>query len=68
MPRTDHLAAITAMREHYDIVEYTAAADLLEMHDATSLNLHQAPGLLAFVQEYAAMAVGEPVWVEDNHA
>jgi len=65
--RTDHSTAIAALREN-DIVEYTAAADLLEMHDSTSLNLHQAPGLLAFVQEYAAMATGETVWVEDNHA
>jgi hypothetical protein len=68
MARTDHSPAITAMREYHDIVEYVAAADLLELHDRTSLNLHNAPGLLAFVQEYAAMAVGEPVWVEDNHA
>lgn len=27
-----------------------AAADLLEMHDATGINLHNAPGLLAFVE------------------
>jgi hypothetical protein len=67
MARTDHSEIITALRA-FDNVEYNAASDLLEMHDSTSLNLHQAPRLLEFVQEYAAMAIGENVEIEDNHA
>lgn len=39
-----------------------AAADLLELHDTTSLNLHTAPGLLAFVEHI----FGESV--EPNYA
>jgi hypothetical protein len=47
--RTDHSTQITRMRA-LKAVDYTAAADLLELHDSTSLNLYEAPGLLAFVE------------------
>ena len=67
MPRTDHSEVITTLRAQ-DTIEDTAASDLLEMHDSTSLNLHQAPRLLEFVQEYASMATGEDVRVADNGA
>lgn len=43
-------------------LDVRAAADLLELHDATSLNLHNAPGLLAFVEHHL------DVKVEDNEA
>lgn len=47
----------------HDLVLNTrAAADLLEMHDATGINLHQAPNLLAFVENVA------DIKVEDNGA
>lgn len=49
------------------IVRYRAVADLLEIHDATGLNLHQAPGLLAFVEMEGGEGVGE-FKVEDNLA
>jgi hypothetical protein len=65
--RTDHQHIVEAMRAEGS-VEMLAAADLLELHDRTGLNLHQAPNLLQFVQEYAAMAMGESVLVVDNEA
>lgn len=43
-------------------VSLRAAADLLEIHDATGLNLHQAPNLLAFVQRMAPKGTV----IEDN--
>jgi hypothetical protein len=67
MARTDHSELIAVLRSQ-DTIEDTAASDLLEMHDSTSLNLHQAPRLLEFVQEYASMATGEDVRVTDNGA
>jgi predicted nucleotidyltransferase len=67
MARTDHQDVINALRTQGS-TEMLAAADLLEIHDATGLNLHQAPNLLQFVREYAAMAVGEDTEIEDNHA
>ena len=67
MARTDHSELIAVLRSQ-DTIEDTAASDLLEMHDSTSLNLHQAPRLLEFVQEYASMATGEDVRVADNGA
>jgi len=65
--RTDHSEIINALRAT-GAIEDVAASDLLEMHDSTSLNLHQAPRLLEFVQEYAAMATGEDVEIKDNGA
>jgi len=67
MTTTDHSTAITALRAGGSIEEI-AASDLLEMHDRTSLNLHQAPRLLEFVQEYAAIATEQDVRIQDNHA
>jgi hypothetical protein len=64
---TDHSTVITALRAR-DTIEHTAASDLLEMHDSTSLNLHQAPRLLEFVQLYAVTVAGEDFRIEDNHA
>jgi len=65
--RTDHSLAITALRNEGSI-ESRAAADLLELHDTTGLNLYQAPTLREFVQEYATMAVGDDVEIEPNNA
>ena len=54
-----------------EAVAARAAADLLEMHDATGLNLHEAPSLLAFVESMGS-AEGfhliETFFVEPNGA
>jgi hypothetical protein len=63
---TDHQKIIDALRERGGIEE-DAAADLLELHDRTGLNLYQAPNLLTFVQEYAApYAEGDDFKVQEN--
>jgi hypothetical protein len=65
---TDHSEIITALRRWEDNIEYIAASDLLELHDRTSLNLHQAPRLLAFVEKYASYTMAGPVKIADNGA
>jgi len=66
--RTDHTAVTASLRSGGSIEE-VAASDLLELHDSTGLNLHQAPRLLEFVEKYAAMATGdEDFRVEPNDA
>lgn len=68
MSTTDHQDAIDALRSKSDI-ESIAAADLLELHDRTSLNLHEAPNLLEFVQEYAVLALDDWTFeIENNGA
>ena len=48
----------TSRETHRDVqIALDAAADLLEIHDATGLNLHEAPALLAFVQHYGGLEV-----------
>lgn len=51
----------------YDALSSRAAADLLEIHDATGINLFQAPNLLAFVLEFGGARIGK-FEVVDNHA
>jgi hypothetical protein len=63
--RTDHTALIADMRA-LSAVDFTAAADLLELHDRTSLNLHEAPGLLAFVEDRLKSLHGVPIKVRPN--
>lgn len=70
MPRTDHSETIDRLRTiaalpltpQTDKVSYVAASDLLEIHDATGLNLHNAPGLRTFVETVAGIEV------DDNEA
>lgn len=50
-----------------DTVVARAAADLLEMHDRTSLNLYEAPNLLALVQSTSGTII-PPFRVEPKHA
>lgn len=50
-----------------DSVSCRAAADLLEMHDATGINLYNAPNLLIFVDEVCSQMIGR-VPIQDNHA
>ena len=46
-----------------------AAADLLEIHDATGLNLTQAPNLAAFVEAVLEQGIGGyGIKVQDNGA
>lgn len=68
-PVVKHLEEGSLIRENLekDIVASIAIADLLEIHDATGINLHQAPGLLRFVEEGGKHLVGE-FHVDDNHA
>ena len=54
-------------RYQKDALIARAAADLLEIHDDTGINLHEAPNLLAFVEGVAPALIG-PVRVENNHA
>lgn len=64
--RLEEMYAITGKQQfQQDAVSCTAAADLLEMHDATGINLHQAPGLLDFVREMGSYMIGD-ITVEDN--
>jgi hypothetical protein len=64
--RTDHSIAIAHLRALDTIVDI-AAADLLELHDRTSLNLHEAPNLLAFVEDRLFVAQGVPNTVTPNY-
>ena len=63
--RTDHHTYINRLRTK-GTVEDVAAADLLEIHDRTGLNLHQAPGLLAFVEDRLLRMNGEATRVMPN--
>lgn len=65
--RTDHSTYIAKLRA-MNAVDFTAAADLLELHDRTSLNLHEAPGLLAFVEDRLLGVTGKDVLVVNNFA
>ena len=49
MQKTDHSEQIAYLRERSGVID-KAAASLLEIHDATGLNLHEAPDLLRFVE------------------
>lgn len=51
-----HVATGSAMLRDLVLLE-RAAADLLELHDSTGLNLHNAPNLLALVEH----VMGSPV-------
>ena len=42
--------ATGSIMTHDLYIDLRAAADLLELHDSTGLNLHNAPNLLAFVE------------------
>jgi hypothetical protein len=64
---TDHQEIIDALRK-WDNIEYAVAADLLELHDRTGLNLHQAPNMLAFVEKYASYTMAKPIEIQDNGA
>lgn len=46
-----------------------AAADLLEIHDATGINLHAAPRLRRFVEDWVAWAIPNTTTfqVQNNH-
>ena len=57
---------MTADLRHLDTIEDTAASDLLELHDRTSLNLHEAPRLLAFVEDRLARLYHDKVKVRPN--
>lgn len=57
-------------REQYktDAITCRAAADLLEIHDATGMNLHTAPNLLSFVMRTYKEMAGTVLQVENNNA
>jgi hypothetical protein len=60
-----------AERYVHEAVQARAAADLLEIHDATGLNLCEAPGLLAFVESMGGGSYPhliEEFKVENNHS
>lgn len=68
-PLVKHLEVGSLIRDNLDkdLLASRAIADLLEIHDATGLNLHNAPGLRAFVENAGSYLVGEFV-VQDNGA
>jgi hypothetical protein len=66
MSTTNHETAIEAMRDR-GTIEDCAAADLLELHDRTGLNLHEAPNLLQFVQDYATSALDDGTFTVINN-
>jgi hypothetical protein len=68
--RTDNSTIIRALRKHahfapdrsgYEHEAEVAASDLLEIHDATGINLGQAPRLAAFVTAVVVDALGDVV-------
>jgi hypothetical protein len=64
----DRVYAHTGQEQYrHDALSSRAAADLLEIHDATGINLFRAPNLLAFVLEVGGARIGK-FDVVDNHA